>query len=150
MSVLSTTVLCFTTGDAGSFMCDATVHQPLCPGTIARCTCIVSGTYSTTRWIINIPNGVEFCLYNFIELLQPYPCSPPAMGSSDSCGAYLTAANKDSGVGRVCNTSILTILGHSGLNGLQVDCRDMSKGLPGDIIGNASINIIGELLELDL
>ena len=145
MSVLSTTVLCFTIGDAGSFMCDTTVYQPLCPGTIARCTCIVSGTYSTTRWIINIHNGVELCPYNFIELLQPYPCSPPTMGSSDTCGTYLTAANKDSGVGRVCNTSILTILGHFGLNGLQVECRDMSLSLAGGIVGNTSISIVGEL-----
>ena len=128
-------------GGAGRFTCDAILYLPLCPETKVQCTCVVSGTFSTTRWIFGGLNGEVLCPHNFIELLQPSPCAPPVVGSSDSCGAYLMAANKDPSVGHACDTSTLTISGQPKLNGLQVECQDESQGL---LVGNISVMVVGE------
>lgn len=98
----------------------------------------MNGTFSTTRWIFSVPDGEEFCLNNLIELLQPMPCYP---GSSDSCGAYLMAANNDPGEGSTCTTSTLTISAQPKLNNLQVECRDMSQDFR---VGNTSVIIVGK------
>ena len=137
-------ILCFTIGDAGSFICDAALYRPLCPGTRVQCSCVVGGSYSITRWIFTSFSGLQFCLHNFIELLQPPPCLPPIIGSVGSCGGYLTAANRDPGQGLPCSTSTLTISAHTVLNGLHIECRDMSQEEFGILVGNSSIIIVGE------
>ena len=130
-------------GVARGFTCDAALYHPLCPGTKIQCSCVVGGSYSTTRWIFNSFSGEEFCLHNFIELLQPPPCLLPVVGSIGSCGGYLTAANRDPVQGLPCTTSTLTISAHTTLNGLQIECRDMSQEEFGILVGNTSIFIVG-------
>eukprot|EP00731_Ephydatia_muelleri_P029128 Em0020g772a len=65
------------------------------------------------------------------------------IGSVGSCGGYLTAANRDPGQGLPCSTSTLTISAHTVLNGLHIECRDMSQEEFGILVGNTSIIIVG-------
>ena len=124
------------TGDAQSLSCDSSIAQPLCPGTITKCTCATTGII--TRW--NFPT-LNQCAGNIIILTQVAPCS----SSSGTCGAYLSAANNSpSQAGSACPSSTLTITAvNQSLNGLTIECRDISSGSPGTLIGTGNISIAG-------
>ena len=121
------------TGEAQSLSCDSNITQPLCPGTITKCTCASGGT--TTQWRFTTLN---LCpdKFNVITLTQLAPCS----SSSGTCGAYLSAANNSpSQAGSACPSSTLTITANQALNGLIIECRDVSSGSPGTLIGTGNI-----------
>ena len=124
------------TGDAQSLSCDSNIAQPLCPGTITKCTCATTGII--TRW--NFPT-LNQCAGNIIILTQVAPCS----SFSGTCGAYLSAANNSpSQAGSACPSSTLTITAvNQSLNGLTIECRDISSGSPGTLIGTGNISIAG-------
>ena len=125
------------TGDAQSLSCDSNITQPLCPGTITKCTCASGG--ATTRWNFTTSNQCPD-KFNIISLTQLAPCS----SSSGTCGAYLSAAtNSPSQAGSACPSSTLTITANQVLNGLTIECRDVSSGSPGTLIGTGNINIAG-------
>ena len=125
------------TGDAQSLTCDSNIAQPLCPGTITKCTCAATGII--TRWYFTTLN---LCASNTITLTQLAPCS--SLSSSGTCGAYLSAANNSpSQAGSACPSSTLTITANQALNGLTIECRDVSSGSPGTLIGTGNITIAG-------
>ena len=122
------------TGDAQSLSCDSNITQPLCPGTITKCTCASGGT--TTQWNFTTLN---LCpdKFNVISLTQLAPCSSLS-SSSGTCGAYLSASNNSpSQAGSACPSSTLNITAHQALNGLIIQCRDVSSGSLGTLIGTA-------------
>ena len=123
------------TGDAQSLSCDSNIAQPLCTGTITKCTCAATGII--TRW--NFPT-LNQCAGNIITLTQLAPCS----SSSGTCGAYLSASNNSpSQANSSCPSSTLNITANQALNGLTIECRDVSSGSPGTLIGTGNINIAG-------
>ena len=127
------------TGDAQSLSCDSNITQPLCPGTITKCTCASGG--ATTQWRFTTLN---LCpdKFNIITLTQLAPCS--SLSSSGTCGAYLNVAtNSPSQAGSACPSSTLNITANQALNGLIIECRDVSSGSPGTLIGTGNINITG-------
>ena len=129
------------TGDAQSLSCDSNITQPLCPGTITKCTCASSGSFIRWNFITlnQCPNN-----FNFIALTQQAPCSLSAASSSGTCGAYLSAANSSpSQAGSACPSSTLNITANQALNGLTIECRDITSGSPGTLIGTGNINIAG-------
>ena len=129
------------TGDAQSLSCDSNIAQPLCPGTITKCTCASGGTL--TRWNFTTLNPCPNN-FNFIALTQQAPCSSSLLSASGTCGAYLSAAsNSPSQAGSACPSSTLTITANPSLNGLTIECRDVSSALPGTLIGTRNINIAG-------
>eukprot|EP00731_Ephydatia_muelleri_P009755 Em0005g341a len=80
--------------------------------------------------------------FNYIALTQQAPCSLSAASSSGTCGAYLSAAtNSPSQAGSACPSSTLNITANQSLNGLTIECRDVSSGSPGTLIGTGNINI---------
>ena len=124
------------------FFCDDAVSKPLCPGTLATCTCAVTGTNSNTRW--RFFSMTEFCLCNFIELSQISPCAPmQGPAANGVCGPYLSAANRDPGIGLPCNVSYLNITTDSRLNGMFIGCQDIST-VPATWIGNITLSIVGK------
>ena len=130
------------TGGAQTLPCDSNISQPLCPGTVTRCTCTVTGTTSNTRWLFTT---LTMCpsSSNTIALTQPTPCAPTSSSSSGTCGPYLSVANNNP-IGSSCPTSTLNITADPGLNGLVIECRDLSSGLPGTLFGTGNISIIGK------
>ena len=125
---------------AQTFSCDASLSKPLCPGTIAKCTCTVIGVNSFMRW--NFSNGTV-CDNNFIQLTQPPLCNI----LNATCGPYLSAASTNVGVGQ-CNTSILTISAHISLDGLVITCLDItsldiSYGYLWRMVGNSMMSVAG-------
>ena len=131
--------LACSTGGAQSFSCDPNIAQPLNPGTITKCTCASGG--ATIRWNFTTLN---LCpdKFNIISLTQLAPCS--SSSSSGTCGAFLSAAtNSPSQAGSACPSSTLTITANQSLNGLTIECRDVSLGSPGTLIGTRNINIAG-------
>ena len=128
-------------GDAQSLSCDSNITQPLCPGTITKCTCAITG--GLTQWRFTTLNQCQNN-FNYIVLTQLAPCSLSAASSSGTCGAYLSAANNSpSQAGSACPSSTLTITANQALNGLTIECRDVSSGSPGTLIGTGNINIAG-------
>ena len=131
-------------GHTQSFSCDAFLYKPLCSGTVGKCTCVVTGTTSSTRWRFFTPQGSLLC-DPAIDLSQAGgqgSTCPIAMGT---CGPYLRAANQrptsDQGP---CQTSTLNITADPHLNGVAAECRDLQSGWPGALIGNITIQIVGE------
>ncbi|KAL5494295.1 hypothetical protein EMCRGX_G015596 [Ephydatia muelleri] len=125
------------TGDAQSLSCDSNITQPLCPGTITKCTCASGG--AATRWNFTTLNQCPD-KFNIITLTQAAPCS--SSSSSGTCGAYLSAAtNSPSQAGSACPSSTLNITANQSLNGLTIECRDVSSGSPGTLIGIGKITI---------
>ena len=131
----------FTTGSAQTLSCDSDIFQPLCPGAVTKCTCTVTGTTSNTRWLFTTLNSCPGS-GNFISLAQAAPCAPPNPSSSGTCGAYLSASNNNPIV-QSCPMSTLNITANPSLNGLVIECRDLSSGLPGTLSGTGNITIIG-------
>ncbi|KAL5500723.1 hypothetical protein EMCRGX_G012319 [Ephydatia muelleri] len=120
----------FQIASAQSFSCDADVSKPLCLGTVVTCTCRVTGTVSQTWWTFS-----ALC-YNKIPFRQVAPCSP----ASGTCGPYITATNLASSASN-CQTSKLFVTMANNVSGQLAECRDMSVGLPGTLIGSASFKI---------
>ncbi|KAL5460196.1 hypothetical protein EMCRGX_G033624 [Ephydatia muelleri] len=58
--------------------------------------------------------------------------------SVGNCGPYLEVGRN----GLECNSSVLNITADVSLNGMVVECRDLSTGYPGTLIGNTTINIV--------
>eukprot|EP00731_Ephydatia_muelleri_P011219 Em0006g113a len=127
---LSISGFIFQIASAQSFSCDADVSKPLCPGTVVTCTCRVTGTVSQTWWTFS-----ALC-YNKIPFRQVAPCSP----ASGTCGPYITATNLASSASN-CQTSKLFVTMANNVSGQLAECRDMSVGLPGTLIGSASFKI---------
>ena len=69
------------------------------------------------------------------------PCSP----ASGTCGPYITATNLASSASN-CQTSKLYVTMATNVSGQLAECRDMSVGLPGTLIGSASFKIQGTAL----
>eukprot|EP00731_Ephydatia_muelleri_P011121 Em0006g15a len=125
-------------GHAQNLTCDTSITQPLCPGAVVSCTCVVSGTSSLTRWVFTTTNP---CLSksNLISLAQPSPCAPPTGSSQDICGAYLSAANNNPMVPTSpCQVSTLNITANPSLNGLVLECRDLAT-----LVGTRNVSIVG-------
>eukprot|EP00731_Ephydatia_muelleri_P009744 Em0005g330a len=123
------------TGDAQSLSCDSNIAQPLCPGTITKCTCAITGV--VTQW--NFPT-LNLCpsISNLITLAQ---LTLSSSSSSGTCGAYLSAAtNSPSQAGSACPSSTLTITANQSLNGLTIECRDITSGSR-TLIGTRNITI---------
>eukprot|EP00731_Ephydatia_muelleri_P031114 Em0022g628a len=55
-----------------------------------------------------------------------------------NCGPYLEVGRN----GLECNSSVLNITADVSLNGMVFECRDLSTGYPGTLIGNTTINIV--------
>ena len=120
---------------AQNFTCNVDISKPLCPGTVINCICAVTGTVSQTRWIFS---SVCPSTHNYISFPQLSPCS-----SSTTCGPYITATNLVSSGGS-CQTSKLTVTMMGSISGLGTECRDLSTGLPGALIGSASFISLGK------
>ena len=131
-------------GNTQSFSCDAFLYTSLCPGTVGKCTCVVTGTTSSTRWSFFTPQSSLLC-NPAIDLSQAGGLGstcPLAMGT---CGLYLRAANqRPAGDQGPCQTSTLNITADPHLNGVAAECRDLQSGLPGALIGNITIQIVGK------
>ena len=133
----------FYQGDVQNFSCDPSLSKPLCPGTIARCTCMVRGTTSYTRW--NFKNQTV-CSDNFIELAQIHTYSM----DNGTCGPYLNASNTGPD-GGYCNTSILVITANVNLNGLVIECLDLNRTTTPQLVGNITVlvtNVTGNILQM--
>ncbi|KAL5475661.1 hypothetical protein EMCRGX_G025504 [Ephydatia muelleri] len=121
--------------DAQSFKCDNFLSKPLCPGTVAQCSCVITVNTSYIRW--NFTN-LDVCpsSENLISLSQV--CADNITGS---CGPYLHAAIIPSG-SNLCNTSILTIKADTSLDGLIIECRDPNTAIyPGALVGSVNVTI---------
>ena len=118
---------------AQNFSCDADVSKPLCPGTVVTCTCLVTGTVSQTWWTFNM-----FC--TTISFRQIAPCS----SASAPCDHYIITNNLASSAD-YCQISKLFVTMATSVSGLLAECRDMSIGLPGTLIGDASFEVQGTL-----
>lgn len=118
-----------------SFKCDNFLSKPLCPGTVAQCSCVITVNTSYIRW--NFTN-LDVCpsSENLISLSQV--CADTITGS---CGPYLHAAIIPSG-SNLCNTSILTIEADTSLDGLIIECRDPNTAIyPGALVGSVNVTI---------
>ena len=125
-----------TTG-AQTFSCDASLSTPLCPGTIAQCTCEVRGMTSNSHWTFS--GAPQQCPGNIISLPQSPPCAGRDFSSS-SCGPHLRASNaKGEGY---CHTSILDITAAAPLDGVNVTCQDMAGA--SQIIGSITLRVVGK------
>ncbi|KAL5500764.1 hypothetical protein EMCRGX_G012365 [Ephydatia muelleri] len=88
------------------------------------------------------------CVHKFdrILLTQVAPCS--TYTSTGTCGAFLTAANRDPAIfGAACNSSVLTITADLSIHGLGIQCQNP---ITGAAIGNASLSLvttIGDLID---
>lgn len=133
---IHTHICTHTAADGSNFSCDFNTSQPLCPGTISKCTCTVNDPRFATRWFFNAQTQ---CGNTFISLAQSYPCDPPYPSSSDTCGPYLIATNNPSNSS--CSISTLTITANPSLNGLVVECRDTSTSYPGVLYGTRNISV---------
>ena len=102
------------------------------------------GTTSSTRWSFFTPQGSLLC-NPAMDLTQAGGLGstcPLAMGT---CGLYLRAANqRPTGDQGPCWTSTLNITADPHLNGVAAECRDLQSGLPGALIGNITIQIVGK------
>ena len=122
-------------GNAAFFSCTPSLSEPLCPGAIATCTCVVDGNNSFTRFNFTNLNMKNGCNDSIIDLTQPTLCDNYLSGT---CGRYLSAAVVG---GNDCtHTSVLTITPNSTLDGLGISCEDMSSR---QIIGNALLRVTG-------
>eukprot|EP00731_Ephydatia_muelleri_P011122 Em0006g16a len=66
------------------------------------------------------------------------PCS--TYTSTGTCGAFLTAANRDPAIfGAACNSSVLTITADLSIHGLGIQCQNP---ITGAAIGNASLSVV--------
>lgn len=131
------------TGKAQTLVCDSAINQPLCPGTVAKCTCTVTGSGSTTRWKFSTLNPCPIGL-NLINLAQPSPCIPDeSTYGYGQCGSFLYAANNNQSSTLPCQISTLSVTANVALNGLAFECRDLTFGLPGTFIGGGNISIAG-------
>eukprot|EP00731_Ephydatia_muelleri_P011223 Em0006g117a len=117
---------------AQGYSCDFQSSAPLCPGAYVSCTCVVTGNTSTTQWRFS---KVELCQENVISLSQQCLNTP----SVQRCGQYLSAANADPPNGGLCTTSILNITAHATLDGMMVECWDMSSSTR---VGTTNITIV--------
>ena len=122
----------FILGMAQGYSCDFQSSAPLCPGAYVSCTCVVTGNTSTTQWRFS---KVELCQGNSISLSQQCLNTP----SVQRCGQYLSAANTDPPNGGLCTTSILNITAHATLDGMMVECWDMSSSTR---VGTTNITIV--------
>ena len=124
-----------------SFLCDAVLATPLCPGTSASCTCALVGeTHHLTQWTFQY---LHPCVHKFDQILltQVAPCS--AYTSTGTCGAFLTAANRDPAIfGAACNSSVLTITADLSIHGLGIQCQNLISGA---VIGNALLSVLCKL-----
>ena len=87
--------------------------------------------------------GYHLCPQQFdhIQLIQFSPCS--AYTSTGTCGAFLTAANRDPAIfGAACNSSVLTITADLSIHGLGIQCQNPISGA---VIGNASLSVLCKL-----
>eukprot|EP00731_Ephydatia_muelleri_P011123 Em0006g17a len=126
-----------------SFLCDAVLATPLCPGTSASCTCALVGeTHHLTQWTFQY---LHPCVHKFdrILLTQVAPCS--TYTSTGTCGAFLTAANRDPAIfGAACNSSVLTITADLSIHGLGIQCQNLISGAA---IGNASLSVLSCIVQ---
>eukprot|EP00731_Ephydatia_muelleri_P011220 Em0006g114a len=106
--------------------------EPLCPGSIATCTCVVDGNNSFTRFNFTNLNMKNGCSDSIIDLSQPTLCN----FLNGTCGPYLSAAVV--GGSDCTHTSILTITPNSTLDGLWIICEDMSSR---QIIGHVLLRV---------
>ena len=128
-----------------SFLCDSVLATPLCPGTIATCVCGTTPGLLMAKWSFQ---RLQPCplRFNLIMLTQVAPCS--AYTSTGTCGAYLTAANRDPAIfASACNSSVLTVTADPSINGLEIMCQNP---ITGSTIGNASVAVICKLLKCQL
>eukprot|EP00731_Ephydatia_muelleri_P011227 Em0006g121a len=89
--------------------------EPLCPGSIATCTCVVDGNNSFTRFNFTNLNMKIGCNDSIIDLTQPTLCDNYLTGT---CGPYLSAAVV--GGSDCTHTSVLIITPNSTLDGLGI------------------------------
>ena len=131
-------------GHTQSFSCDAFLYKPLCPGTVGKCTCVVNGTTSSTRWSFFTSQSSLLC-NPAIDLTQAGGLGSTCPLSMGTCGLYLRAANqRPAGDQGPCQTSTLNITADPHLNGVAAECKDLQSGLPGALIGNITIQIVGK------
>ena len=125
-------------GRCQSFTCDAEAHRPLCPGSVASCMCTTTGKTSFTQW--NFPNS-NLCLPDNQILLGQYRGSCAVKGLHH-CSSFLNAIYVGNGTN--CSSSKLIIIGHSSLNGIDIECRDLTSSEAGTLIGNATLDIVSK------
>ena len=133
-------LLLTTLANGQTFLCDAALATPLCPGTTAVCTCGVTAGQILTQW--TFPQ-LHPCLQKFdrIQLTQVAPCSSNT--SAGNCGPSLTAANKDPAIyGAACSFSTLTVTADPSMNGLVIECQNP---ISGSTIGNATVTVLCKL-----
>ena len=131
-------------GHTQSFSCDAFLYKSLCPGSVGKCTCVVTGTTSSSRWSFFTSQGSLLC-NPAIDLIQAGGLGSTCPLSMGTCGLYLRAANqRPTGDQGPCQTSTLNITADPHLNGATAECRDLQSGLPGALIGNITIQIVGK------
>ena len=132
---------CMKITGAQTFSCDASLATPLCPRTVASCTCEVTGTMSQTRWKFS----ASLCPGGLIALGQTPPCQGRGAPSSrGTCGPFLEASNVMGAGQGYCNTSMLNIRVNLMLGGLDIQCWDMAY-LPPRIVGGITLLVVGNV-----
>lgn len=137
MGFLIGMLLCADTGRSQSFFCDAEVYRPLCPGSVASCSCTTTGRTSFTKW--NFPKS-NLCLPDNHILLGQYR-TVCAQKELHNCSSYINAFYVNNGTN--CSTSTLKITAHPILNGIEIECRDLTTSEAGELIGTATLGIVG-------
>ena len=114
-----------------SLPCDRSLHsQPLCPGAVVQCTCVVTRTASITHWEVG-----GMCDGGLLSLAQYPPCAGRELLSSmDSCGS-LVAYNPGGGVLSILHTS------HTIVQGVEAHCELLI------VIGSGTFDMAGKCLQ---
>ena len=90
----------------------------------------VKSTYADWNFI----NTMNNCTIRVFLHEVNHACDAPV----GNCGPYLEVGRN----GLECNSSVLNITADVSLNGMVFECRDLSTGYPGTLIGNTTINIV--------
>ena len=127
--------------NAQSLFCDSIASKPICPGAEARCTCVVTGTNSNTRWEL----GGNVCKGGLISLAQYPPCAGRGVPSSiEWCGSLVAFNEADPQGAGYCQMSTLIVTGDHTLVqgvGIEIVCRDMSS--PSVEVGRVTLHMAG-------
>ena len=107
---------------------------------------MVTGTSSNTRWSFIAPQGSPPQCNAVTDLSQAGGSGSTCHVAMGTCGPYLSVANqRPTSVLDSCQISTLNITGDPRLNGVTAECKDLQSGLPGALIGNFTIKIVGEI-----
>ena len=69
------------------------------------------------------------------------------MKEMHNCSTNLSAFYSTNGTN--CSISTLQITGDTKLNGLGIECRDLTSSEEGTLIGNITLDIVGMLNDID-